>query len=263
MKLVVSTILLILAVMVACADPIPPGDLVWSGTYTYTWCGDLPPVGNGCTSFPPGFTLTYSGISSIENGYGGSFGLLQGYTVDTSFTVTAAGDFLLSSSGTYLDEGSTCSDVECITPGPAYPDLAGNFSASIGISGPDAFTQSLSASGSALYGTGSSCLGADCFATVSISDDESDVVNLATGSYTLAVTYFGRNDSLGNNDAYTSVSTELVPTAEPTPEPGQFWFLIIGMVVIFVAKARLVRIQDQVSLRPSRPPGAGTAQRIR
>ena len=145
-----------------------------------------------------------------------------------------AGDFLLSSSGDYNDNASSCTPGDC--GGGVYPGstLDAHFSASVGISGPNSFLQSIGNSGFDLYGD---CGSGDCFADVSLSDSKSDMVYLPTGSYTFEVTYYGYNDSIGANFGGGGTYAGLDPSPVPTPEPALFFPLVIaGLAILTLAR---------------------------
>lgn len=207
------------------ADPIRPGVLVWSGTYTDTWDTFDNLVG------PPSVDLTGIGAETSQGGMGYAPGLTFQYTVTTGFTVTSAGDFLLSSSGNYGIDGSTCNPGGC----GSYPGetLDANFTASVGIldSGSNSvLDQSLSASGSAPFGD---CSFGDCFANITLGDIDSGVVDLAAGNYSLVFNYYGYNNSPGDNFGSGDVNANLVPN---TPEPNELAFMIGGIAALILLK---------------------------
>ena len=226
------TVLLVFAGIMY-ADPIPLGALVWSGTATSTSLECSP---------PPTITFTDTGVGAGSDGMGFAPGLMTEYTVDTGFTVTAAGDFLLSSSGSYDYTASTCAPGGCKEPNAEFPVFDANFSAGVGISdsnGNPVFRESLGESGSSPYGN---CEfgGVDCIAWLSLTDSASGIVDLATGNYTLELSYYGTNDGIGDNFGAGGVNGNLVPNLDPdpAPEPRELGLLIAGMAIVFLIKLR-------------------------
>ena len=225
MKPIFLTILVLVA-GVGYADPISPGALVWVGTPSVdSWycisCTD--------TDGSPTANLTGTGLS-IEGGGYDDFSVSTGYTVSTDFTVTVAGDFLLSSSVSYSALGTDCSDVRCAPPGYVF---TGEFSGNVDISGPDGSSQPFAASGSAppcdpVLGT--------CF--LSLSDTEQAAVDLAVGDYVLGVNYSDTNNSLGDSQTSSKTDISLIPAPVPTPEPRELGLLLAGMAILFLAKVR-------------------------
>jgi hypothetical protein len=170
------------------------------------------------------------------------------YSASTSFTVTLAGSFLFSSSAGYDTNASTCSDSYCPpVPSPFTSSelFNGEFSASVEIldsDGNEVFTRGFSSSASTHYG--SDCDFGDCFASLSLSDPELGVVDLAAGTYILEVNYSDGQNSIGESYGGSNIEANLIPNLSPIPEPSELWVLIAGMAIMVLIK---VRHRSQVS----------------
>jgi hypothetical protein len=235
MKPVFPIVFLILPGILS-ADPVLSGSLEWSGTATYTECAS-------CLSSSPYITLTDLGVNTDSLGMSPSSDLLTDYTVDTPFTVKSAGDFKLSSYADYFDEATTCTPVHCpASSDPPLPNLAANFSAMVDIldsSNNLVYGQSLSATGVSVYTTGGGCFHGNCFANISLadySDPTSELVDLAAGNYTLMLSYYGYNDSIGSNSGGGGVNADLIPVAVATPEPREDVLLVIALAILLLVK---------------------------
>ncbi len=241
MKLMCPLILLFSSALYG--DSVAPGALVWSGSPMVTCCAP------SFISIPAQVNATDTGIVSEKtderpNTY---------YGVAEDFTVTAAGGFVLASdvnySGTF-DLFTTCDTVDCSGMPPSY-DFMTDFSGSASIldsAGTTVF--SVDFAGAASQNTpcelnlGFSSCGAD--ATLELGDDQSGVVDLATGNYTLAVQYHDMNNTLNlaglNSSGYSiftsdTITTNLTPTLIATPEPHELWLLISGIAALLVGRA--------------------------
>ena len=233
------------------ADPMPT--IVWSGVATVS--GDV----GGMYSYPYASTTSDgldAGSDETDDGSGGPFG---NFMAETQFTVTTAGEFLLSSSVADGVFASTCSPVgACLSYPLSEPDLAGSFTASAIITGPDGVLQTLSNSGSDPYSNcqvfqGTYGQAAACNAGLSLSDSASNVVYLATGEYTLQLNESDRSGPDDDSSGGVSFSADLVPASVPTPEPSKLGCLIAGMAIIFLAKARRVRARTVIRDKHARP----------
>jgi hypothetical protein len=226
------TALMILLVAISCrifADPVPPGSIEWSGTYTDSYdSSDL--------AYAPSVSTSDSGVSTSQSGMGFAPGLTLFYTVTTGFTVTSPGDFLLLSSGSYSDSASTCTPVNCGNFVSDGRTLDVNFAGGVDIED-SSYNEVL---GEFVGGSASVPYTLSCFspglcignAEASVSDAASGAVYLPLGNYTLALGYTGTNDSLGSNYAGGSIDATIVPTTAQTPEPKELALLIIGMGVM-------------------------------
>jgi len=233
-----SLIVLFVVAGAVYADPIPT--IVWSGVATVS--GDV----GGMYSYPYASTTSDgldAGSDETDDGSGGPFG---NFVAETQFTVTAAGEFLLSSSLSYDVFASSCSPVlACLSYPLAEPDLAASFTASAIITGPDGVLQTLSDSGSDPYSNcqvfqGTYGQAAACSAGLGLSDSASNAVYLATGEYTLQLDESDRAGPDDESSGGVSFNAELVPGSVPTPEPSKLGFLIAGTAIIFLAEARLL-----------------------
>lgn len=230
------TILLVFACTL-CADPISLGALGWSGATGVSGysTGENGPVSPFASTTSTGLSL---GASESDQCCGG----FANYSATTSFTVTLAGSFLFTSSAGYDTNASTCSDSYCPpVPSPFTSSglFNGEFSASVEIvdsDGNEVFTRGFSSSGSAHYGN--DCDFGDCFASLSLSDPDLGVVDLAAGTYTLEVYYSDSQNSIGESYGGSNIEANLIPNLSPIPEPSELQLLIAGMAVMVLIRVR-------------------------
>jgi len=221
-------LLSILAVGMVRADPV----IVWSGTFTDTF-----DIGQAA----PSITLTDTRVASSQNAMDFD-GLYQTYTVDTNFTVTVAGEFLFSSIAFLSNSGSSCNPTGCHPVDNEFFPFAINYSAQAAITGPAAFSESLSDSGSTPYTCGDPDI---CFASLGLNNGTSEIVDLATGNYTLALKFAGEGTSIGDNFGQGGITTNIVAT----PEPGTLWIVLAGIAIMAFGRVR--RLTDYSGPQPS------------
>ena len=212
-----------LAVFAANADPVA---VTWSGTPAEI-TGDCP----GC---PYGFSPTaydytvgpnaYQDVSINSSAWG--YGPSTNAMISDSFNLASAAEVSLTVNAYYSASGTSCSDGGC-APQTSW-SMSGQFSGYEEIVGPDGTVDlSLPFGGSATVpGTCDPANYGACFATVSLSNNESGTAQLAAGDYTLEIVYSDQNSSRG--DSYTGATVDAVLT-DPiaTPEPRLVWLMVL------------------------------------
>lgn len=210
-----SLLILLSFTAVLHADSLPPS-LVWTGDPTISISS-----GQGFADATP--TGINSGFSCFRSG-GGCF---DEFTIDRGFTVTAPGNFVLT---TGIDAHG--SEINC-NPGGCQPSAkismsinAGTVILFSGLTGQDlsdlaSSTNTENCDGPPLF---------SCTADVHISDVKSDILYLGLGDYTLHAIFSTNIESFGDLAAQASFDSSLVPT----PEPRGICF-VLAIVFLFSA----------------------------
>jgi hypothetical protein len=153
-------------------------------------------------------------------------GASASYGANTAFTVTDPGYFLLTASGSYAGMASNCNPVSCAPLSSLAAGLSGMFSGGAGITDSDDNSLGnvdLSGNSNSAYTAG--LTPGDYEASLNLTDNGSDLIYLADGTYTLSLGWQDSNTSI-HGDFSSAIDASLVPTTYPTPEPNAFLLLI-------------------------------------
>jgi len=209
---------------IAFADTVP---LVWSNSATiiYSEC-------DNCESDSV-LQIDSSSPLVIENhGLTAGFGENFYYTVDTNFSVVTAGDFLVSGDVYYTGASALCGDHGCTTGG----EFSGGFYEDIQIldGSTIVFSQSFGDDASA-YNPGCD----QCEANIGFFSNESGVVNLPVGDYTLQVLYQDSESSYGEGYGGGFSTTNIVlPPPVVVPEPHFLWLVLVGLTIMLALRTQ-------------------------